>query len=309
MIKQLRRIPGYRTHMLLGLMFLILLTYNSVQAQSASHPYFEKVSVTLHPEFKQPAILISYVISLPDSSSIPSEVVINLPEGVHNLESLTELTSEHELDLGEYEIILRKDSTELHFKPPSKEFVVTFFDVNLVKDGTVRSYIYNWKSPYKVNDFDLRVIRTAGASEVATQPELSINIVDSNGIEYYEDNFGKVEAGETFSLELSYKNELGDVNNPAHIVVPGDPIDSHTAGKTPLPNSLMLALLSIAFTGVLGLLIFFSLRFAAVRKKKVINAVLPTDEQTNSPRPYCLDCGQHLKSDDRFCRSCGAVLR
>jgi len=309
MMKKNNRIKGYMTNLFLGFIFFLLLTSHSVQAQSAQPPYFEKVSVTLYPEYDQPSILVSYAISLPDSTSMPTEVILNLPQGVHDIENLTELIPDHEFNPGEYKVVIQEDNTELRFTPQSKDFQVTFYDANLVKDGANRSYIFHWNSSLVVKNIHLRVLRPVGASEVEIYPELSVNVIGSDGLEYYEDNFGRVEAGEDFSLELSYVKELGDLNNPALIVISGDPIDSHTAGQTPKPNSLMLALLSIASAGVLGLLIFFSLRFAVVRKKKVADSVLPVEEQSNLFKPYCLECGHRLEKGDRFCRSCGAVLR
>ena len=303
------RISVYMISLLVGLLCSIILDHGDIRAQANLPPHFEKVFVTLQPEYDQPSILVSYEISLPHSTLMPSEVVVKLPQGVHNLVSLTELIPEHEFSPGEYEIVKQGDETELRFSPQSKDFQVLFYDLNLVKDGSKRNYVFHWNSRIAVNNFHLRVLRPVGASEVEIDPTLSINVIGSNGIEYYENNFGRIEAGEEFVLNLTYIKDIGDLDNPALAVVSGDPIDNFTAGQTPKPDSLMLTLLSVSSTFVLGLLIFFSLRFAAVRKKKVSASVLPADKQTIAKRPYCLECGQRLEKDDRFCRSCGAVVR
>jgi hypothetical protein len=275
-------------------------------AQTQTEVQLESVNLQLLPEFDQPSVYVIYEINLAETLPLPEALLIEVPEEAQilNVLNFTPQGRPVELTYEESQLGMWKD---LRFSPTGYRIRVTYQDPNLVRQGNERQYELRWLSSYPVNALSVMVRRPLGASEIISQPALSVSADQLEDFQYYMGDFGAVPAGELFTLSFSYTKDTGSF--PALPVAPAVPIDEAAQGRTPSPISVIMWLLltSVAIMIIVTLYHLWVRANLADKRERVVQGVgiLNPEKQIY----FCHECGMRSRPGDSYCSNCGTELR
>ena len=160
--------------------------------------------------------------------------------------------------------------------------------------GTQRVFSYLWDGDYAVNAFNMRALEPADTTSLTTVPKLS-SISQADGLKYFEGKPVKLKAGEQYALSLQYNKTTDKLIASAQGNQLSAPVNEDTPGRVLL---------------IVGGLVYYLRSGRSTSKKARRRAhTVNTESEEAVEEVYCPQCGTRAKSNDRFCRVCGARIR
>lgn len=288
---------------------LLGITFHSVYAQIQPDIKIDTATVSLLPEYNQPTVLVVYEIILDEATSLPQTLIFEVPADAKVLSviNFTQDNRPYELSFNESYFGHWK---EVRFTATSHNIHIEYQDPNLIRSQDQRTYEFRWLSAYPVSTLVINVHRPLGASNIYSQPPFEVMSSGLENISTLSSNFGKIEAGELFSLSISYHKDPGDLGYPALSVSPVKPIEENITGKTlsPIFVILWMLLFSVAIVTIVG---FYFFRFKIKEENNEFDQIGLGEVIINPEKQtlFCTECGIRIKAGDNYCSNCGTELR
>jgi len=303
----------------LGLVFVGFLSSPTAWARAQTAiSHLPLVQVALWPEYDRDAMLVMYIVHLPEDASLPAELVVRIPARVQAPSAVAVRTAEGRLLNAEHRVEADPESSEwrLVIITATEPIVhIEYYDPALEMDGAARHFVYQWPGHWAVDALTVEVQhpRTGVAVEITPEPT---EIEEREGLRYYRLDFGAVEAGQSLTVELTYQNPTGELTSPqmppAENTAPLSPEVETTSRSGAFVGPWMLAGLGGLLLALAGWLYWRgggvparSSRAARRSRKGRRNA----REAAPGEARYCPQCGTRARPGDRYCRMCGTPLR
>lgn len=192
---------------LLGLLALLLPGIWSAQPLLAQTDLqLETLRVGLWPEYDQPALLVIYWATLPETTNYPATVSLRIPANVdapHVVAAQADPLSN--LDEVEYENAPDGDWHIITFEVNGPRFQFEYYD-SLAQEGDARALSYTWPGDYGVSQLRIELQNPPHSSGLTTDPVLPQADDQSNdGLIYSIGEFGPLDVGESVALQVNYR--------------------------------------------------------------------------------------------------------
>lgn len=282
---------------------VLLILPGPVQGQSSIT--LESLNVHLLSEYDQPSMLVIIDFAVATDTPLPTQVDVHLPNS-GNITAVAYLSGNQLLNAefagpetdGTWQVVtifIKEYSTyHLEYYEP------------LSREGTERSFKYQWSGEYAVNNFRIDIQVPQDSTAVKSRPMLpfapSEQFLSSRG------SLEDLAAGETYQVDLQYTRTTDEIVLPASSrqVTASEPITQNTAGRITL-DSLPYILGGVGLLLILGAGYYFlqttSVQTFKPRKRQ------PPKKDEESANVYCHECGTRAHAEDHFCRVCGTKLR
>ena len=296
---------------LLILVFLIILTglipvNGPVHGQTQIQ--FNRVDVSLLPEFNLPSVLVITEIQLGTETPLPDELNLQIPADSEIL-TISNLEADGHFSTLHIEEEVSGDWKNVIFSPTTATIRIEYYDPNLVRQGDQRAYEYRWLSSYPAESFSLSFRRPSGASDIISDPPMEKSLDDIAEYEFYAIDAGPIPAGEEFAVSISYLKSSGSPAYPPLEVEPAVPVNEATPGRAPSPMSVVMWLLTVAVAVLIMLVIYYGWFKANVINKndRMVQGVgiMNPEKQV----VFCHECGKRSRPGDAYCSNCGTELR
>jgi hypothetical protein len=296
-------------HRWLSLLLLGATFFFPLQARAQSPTTLSSLKVELWPEYDQPSVLVIYDFKLPDSLKLPVNVSVRFPKDA-NLIAVASQTTDGSLLNTDYlgpSIGDTWQTVTVQIQTPAT-YHMEYYEP-LTKQGKVRQFSYLWPGDYAIADFSVSVRIPVDTSNITTDPALQA-IQSSDGTPYLAKDFGPLEAGQQWPLQLNYTKTSETLGASQQHLQPSQPLGPNTPGRVMLSNYLPYVLGALGFALIIGGSIYFwqSSRGRRMRGGGRQRHAGPKEEATDSD-VYCHQCGTRAQMADRFCRVCGAKLK
>ncbi|NOT05564.1 MAG: zinc ribbon domain-containing protein [Anaerolineales bacterium] len=266
------------------------------------------MNVQLWPEFDQPSVLVITDFTAAASTKFPVDMSFRIPLDA-NLIAVATYTADGSLMnavfegptvQGEWQVFtvtLEAASARFEYYQP-----ITF-------SGNQRVFSYLWNGDYAVSAFNMRVLEPADTTSLTTVPKLS-SISQTDGLKYFEGKPVKLKSGEQYALNLQYTKTTDTLIKSSQTVQPSAPVDENTPGRVSLNNYLPYIIGGVGVLLIVGGFVYYlrSGRNSSKRARRRAHTINVENEEADEEL-YCPQCGTRAKSNDRFCRVCGARIR
>jgi hypothetical protein len=270
----------------------------------------EAVEIALWPEYDQPSILVILRLALPADTSLPAEMSLRIPASAGKPNAVAAKQPDSSLVNLTYSQSQAGEWSELKFTTLTPEVQVEYYDPALVKEGTKRSYRYEWPGDIAVENMQVQVQQPVGATDIQLLSSFGSGVVGQDGLTYFTANIGAIPAGQPLVVDLEYQKADDELTINSLSVGPAAPIDSS-------PSKLMTILpWVLAVLGVVLIVGGVYWYWRTGRQKPASNSRKPRHKPATEKAPqssegyvYCHKCGKRALPGDRFCRTCGTQLR
>jgi hypothetical protein len=285
----------------------------SVRAQGGVS--FSEFEVDLWPEYDRREMLVIYRMQLDPSVSLPAEVSLRIPAAAGRPFNVAMQEVDGQLYNAAYTFEEGGDWNRVEFMTASPLLQIEYYDPNLAREGSQRSFEFQWPGDYPVTAMRVIVQQPTGADPVQIEPNRATSSVGADGLTYYLLDVGKVEGATPFSVRLKYeKTDESLTSSGLQAVQPAGEIDANLPGRSQLTDLLpYLAIVAGALLLIVGGFWFFSNRdrgrVVETRHRHAARKSRAESEPASGSAVYCSRCGKKAASQDAFCRSCGSRLR
>lgn len=306
----------------LAIIMVLLLSVGFSQpvfAQTPATIEFEKAQINLWPEYDRPDVLIIYRLTLSPKTTLPAQISLRLPQIIGDKPSAVAMK-----DASGALVNLNYTATpdpggewvRIAFTTPLPELQIEYYDSRLVKDVTRRTFEYTWPGDYLIKALEIMVQQPVNSTQMQIFPSLGAGSINpDDGLTYYNASVGRVSAGTTFNVRLTYVKSDSKLSMTTQ---PVQPSSDGTVFRTVLDNQSLL----IAGGLVIGAILLFGIvallsgywkpgkKGSAFRKRHAVRETEPREAaQSLDSATYCHQCGKPSRPGDVFCRVCGTKIR
>ncbi len=277
-------------------------------AQGQSKVALRSVQVGLFPEYDRSDMLVVLDIALSSETAEPQLVSFQVPACAEALKVYQRSGNGTPAPLAT-EISVIGKWHEVRFSTDAQKIQIEYYDPNLVKEGDLRFYEYQWVSIYDVPSLKITLRQPFGAGEIQAEPSLEEQETGPDTAIYYSQEMGSVPAGELFTINLSYTRDIDNPANPALPVEPAERVSEATPGRSSSPLSVIMWLLTVALAVlVLVSLYYWWFKANVIEKQdRIVQGVGIMNPEKQAV--FCHECGMRSRPGDSYCSNCGTELR
>ncbi|MFT3892907.1 MAG: hypothetical protein QM730_14840 [Anaerolineales bacterium] len=293
---------------LVSILLLGLLMFPA-RAGAQNEIKIDTLKVELWSEYDQPSMLVISEFVLSKDTPVPAVVTIRFPKqanlmavAINQNGDLFNANFDGPTEQGNWDTI--KITVESY-----DPYRVEYYQ-QLTREGTKRTFEYQWTSDYAVKALSVGVLVPTDSTSLITSPILSSTSVDGGFITGSVTKSG-LKAGEAYNFKVEYSRESNAVVNAgdsSSVVQPSEPIGPTTEGRVSIDKIPYLV-------GGIGVILIVIALFFYWRSTQSESALAPRRRKRQSTEPpaegqaYCHECGARAHEGDRFCRTCGSRLR
>lgn len=294
------------------ILFALVLLTPALTARAQESVRFSRVEVSLWPEYDRPSVLVIYRITLSADTALPANLTVRIPAAAGTPHAVAAKQTDGQLFTVQSESKISGEWQILSFTATMPELQIEYYNPDLAKDGSQRSYAYTWPADHTVDAMQIEIQQPLDASNTAISPGPVTSSSGPDGLTYFFKDIGAVPLNQTFTLNVSYDKVTDNLTVAAQPVQPSSPLPTTPAWQTSLLNALPW-LVGILGIGLIGGGIFWYWRTGQQRQvqesKRRTRRGRSSTESRGGGELYCHQCGNRAGAGDRFCRSCGAKLR
>jgi len=268
----------------------------------------EQVQVDLWPEYDRPDMLVIYRGTLPADVPLPATLTLRIPARVGEPHAVAYSDETDNLLEANYSTRIAEDWLAVTLETPTANFQLEFYD-SLTRTGERRSYTFVWAGDYAIEQLRLSLLPPVGATEIQTEPALSL-LQQDPGSPRYVGTLDSLAARQEAQVTVSYR---ATTTGASEVAVLSTREDSD--------NTLLITGIGIA---VLALVIGGTLWYTRRPRRRPVKATpirrrqprgkrrssrSGTPEGKPSAGGYCTHCGGPLRVNDRFCSHCGTPVK
>ena len=285
------------------------------RSYAEDNPRLASLEIAIWPEFDKPSALVILRGEIASDVNLPVAILLRIPTSSEGPAAVASAASvDADLVNLKYERADAQDFITLRFTTQDHFFQVEFYD-RLRTDTPQRSFTYTWPGDLKVDQLSVRLQEPAGASELSVQPNLGAAVASADGFLYRSANLGPFDIGKTLAIDVSYRKD--DSRTSAEILglttATPAPADVSTQSDKGVPVWLLaVGVVAALVMGAGGATLWqysrasaSSARARSRGERRRQRAV----EQREDAALFCPQCGNRLRSGNRFCSQCGAARR
>ena len=284
----------------------LLLVFPSLASAQGSVT-LSSLNIQLWPEYDQPSMLVLADFELPATTLFPVKLTFHIPEDA-NLVAVATYSTEGSLINAMYEGPTKSGGQQSFTVTLDNSKARFEYYQPITIEGHERAFSYSWNGDYAVAAFGIRVLEPTDTTALSTTPKLGPAVVES-GLTYYESGVLKLKDGEEFKLDLKYTKTTDALVSSPQGVEPAAPVDENTPGRVSLNKSLPYIIGGVGIVMIVGGLVYYWQAGRSSIKKPRRRIRTPHESEEDGGEAYCPQCGTRAKSNDRFCRVCGARIR
>lgn len=287
------------------MLLLINGCYTHVSAQPETP--LENVKISLIPEFNRPCIRVIYEIRLPDELSFPQTLTLYVPADAQIL-TVANVDQEGQSKDLTVDVTQTGNLKRIRFRTSLPRIRMEYDDPNLIKQGELRTFVFQWQSDHPVQTLSVTVRQPMGASQIFMDPPLFETVSTVDEFKFYMAEIGAIPADDVLLLTLNYTKDIQDPSNPALEVSAAGPITSETLGRTPSPTRVVIWLLAVAALVLIMIGAYYW--WFRVNISNKYDRVLQDMGMINVKNRvlFCQECGNRLRPGDSYCSKCGTAL-
>jgi hypothetical protein len=294
---------SFHKWLFLLLLLTLLIFPGPVNAQTGIA--FDTFTVQLWPEFDQPSMLVIYDFTLAESTSLPINLNLRIPNDA-TLIAVAYAPSGNLLNVP-YQEPIEEDGWQVVTVTVETAAVYHIeYYAPLTQSDSQREYLFVWPGDHAVKNFNISVKVPVDTTEYTTDPQMRVTTPTDNGQTTLNWGTSNLEAGKELPIRLTYtktSDRLSVSDQPLETGI----VDENTEGRISLSNYLPYILGGLGILLILvGGLYFWQSSKGKSRPRQRHHA---RDEESVNGDVYCHQCGKRAQPADRFCRTCGTRLR
>ena len=271
----------------------------------------ESIEIKLWPEYDKADMLVIDYILLSTDTQLPAILDLRIPADVGSpfvvaVGSSLDLVTDQGVN---YTTRVEGDWLVVSIEVTGPAIQFEYYDPGLKKDGSKRTYSYEWTSDYAVQNLYFTVQKPFDATVFSVTPELQDDGIHQDQMQYFASKPISVAPREVVSLDLKYEKQ-SDTLSASRLQVQPVGVDENTPGRVSFSNALPYVVGGLGLVMIIGGLVYYwqsgRSRTRHVRRRKRPSREEGEDETSVE---YCPQCGTRAKPGDRFCRVCGARMR
>jgi hypothetical protein len=283
----------------------------SVGAQES--PSLESLAIDLWPEYDDPSVLVIYKAVMSPQVTLPAEITLRIPVEAGRPFAVAVGPDPSSVSDVVYDTQVMGDWLDVSFIATTPVIQFEYYDPRLEKEGSLRTFDYNWPGDYAVNSLTLQVQHPKGSSNVSVMPTAGRVVQNSDGFTYNIIEVGALSEGSLFDLGISYQKETDVLSIESLEIQPSAAITPGTGSLLNLNQwwVWLLGLLGIVLIGGGGFWYWRMGRQETTSKPRRHRKAPAKESEGGSPESvvYCHQCGKRAEGNDLYCRSCGTRLR
>jgi hypothetical protein len=300
------------------IIIILLIILGVVPATAQSLPQFETVRIEIWPEYDRPDVLVIYRMELAATEKLPVQISMRIPTNAGTPYNIAYQDADGSLYTIPYSTENDGDWLRVIFSAPTATLQLEYYDPDLIRDGTIRTFEYQWPGDINVNNLSISVQEPLNATKMKISPAIGDGETKADGLVYYTTEVGQVEAGTVINLSLEYDKPDDTLSASMQPVQPSQPIAETDTAQPVSTNTLVYILGGLGVLLIVGGVVWFLVNRensgnSDRRYREFRHA--PTDRAPRTEvRPvgdaiYCHQCGNRAEKNDVFCRTCGTRLR
>jgi hypothetical protein len=302
------------------LLFTLLLSFScaaafSAKAQSGEAITLSSLKVDIWSEYDRPSVLVIYHINLPPQVELPVELRFRIPSAAGEPHALAVKEADGSLVTISYRRVVLGEWSEVIFTTTLPEVQLEYYDPTLSKEGSLRSFHYQWSGDYAVAQLTIQIQQPLGATEMKIVPNTTNIAVGKDGLTYYVTQVDSLEVGQTFEVRFQYRKPNDSLTAESLKVQPSAPMGSVASTAPAAVNILPWLLGGLGIVLIVGAVTWWYWQAQRVKPRQKSprprRRRLVVEAQNIIPEGaiYCHHCGKRAQPADRFCRACGTRLR
>ena len=326
----------------LSVLLFILILLPSVGVNAQTPPEYDNVTISLWPEYDEPDTLVMYRAKLSATTQFPAQVTFRIPAYISKMHAVAIATNGQLMSVEPEAILMEPDngSILLSFPTTSPNVQFEYYDPFILnKENQDRNLTFNFTAPANIAVTNFEVQQPFGAEVFSLIPTPAETITGGDNLQYSNVVQENVAAGETVQVVATYQR-----NSDALSV---ESLQNSPASAAPAANISVISnttensisdYLGYALVGI-GVLLLLSVggywlmknkkqrahvdtparRPKQPRRKKrqkskqkmrqQTGVTMATTSNAGGSGGFCYNCGTALRSDAKFCHSCGAQKR
>jgi len=199
-------------------LLLIMLSHHSkVAIAQDTNIGISTMKISLWSEYDNSNVLVMYRGRVSANVILPATIKFNIIPGVEPHVASVTPTNDHIHD--PFDVKDEDGETYVSFLLKERDFAIEYYYKAFPPAGSYKSFIYNYKSYYPINNFSYEIQQPISATNFITEPSSIRSVSDSRGILNHLVLAGGVAAGETKTVNVSYfkssaKTSLQLLENP-----------------------------------------------------------------------------------------------
>lgn len=281
---------------------------------SAQGAPFERLEVSLWPEYDRPAVLVIYRVTLPASFPLPGTVRVRIPASAGQPNAVAEAEPSGNLVMAPYERAIDGDWAVLTISARSARLQVEYYD-ELQRDGSARSYRFEWPGDHAVSSFLVDVQEPADTVNMRTVPPSPGGMPGVDGLMHHNLDLGAVAAGEERVINLDYTRGSDALSADLAAPPPPRPVPEAAADGSDDDAAagwyrIAIGMLAAGLAGAVAYwLLFLRGRAGSSPRGQGGAGARPKTGKVRGGARFCTSCGSPVDAGDRFCHSCGGKLQ
>lgn len=283
----------------------------SVQAQQPIS--FDTLAIDLWPEYDQPNVLVIYKAMISPDVDLPTEVTLRIPAAAGNPFVVAVGPDAASVADVVYQTQVNGEWINVSFIATTPALQFEYYDPNLIKDGTSRSFQYTWLQDIAVQSMIISLQHPIGSSDYVVAPQAGNLVQGDDGFTYTVVDQGAVTAAQQVSLTISYQKSSDNLSVEGMQIEPSAPLPAGPGSAINFSRILPWLLFALALLLIAGGGYWYwrssradSSPVTRRHRKPVTSA---EKAASSADGIYCHQCGKKAEAGDRYCRSCGVRLR
>ncbi len=286
---------------------------------SAQEPVrLQNMTVSLWPEYDQEGVLVIYRGSLAEDVPLPVTLRFLIPKEAGKPAATAGVDATGQFRYRSYQLADAGEFLEVSYTNPYREFQMEYYYNPLAITGTLRSFVYEFRADYAVDNLTVEVKEPAGAQNLNLTPVATGTGTDFDNLPLQKYALGAFSAGQTFRFSASYeKTDPRLTSEILGLEPPGTAEFEDVARPSGSQNVVAYILLGAAGTLLLGAAVYAIVQGRKRPKPQPVQArpAGTKPRRAGPPRPaqsgagYCHQCGAKLKPGALFCANCGAKVK
>ncbi len=296
-------------------LFWASITVASAQTQTLSGRTLRSLEVDIWPEYDRPTVLVIYHITLPTDVDLPLELRFRIPNAAGEPHALAVREADGSLISIPYTRNVVGEWSEIVFSTTMPEIQLEYYDPTLKKEGSQRTFYYQWPGDYAVEELTIQIQQPIGATEMKITPNTTNAAIGKDGLTYYVMQVNALAKDQGFEVSINYQKPNDSLTAESLQVEPSAPVGSVTSTTPMTGNFLPWLLGGLGFFLIVGAVTWWFWQARTVKPPQKANRprrrrlVIEQKEVIPEGAVYCHHCGKRAMAGDRFCRACGTKLR
>ncbi len=301
----------------------------SAHAQNDSGQVIDTWQIEIMPEYDRPDVLVIHRISLTNTGGVPAHLSMKIPAAAGAPFNIAALGWDGALYKINYKVKQEGEWLVVDLNSVYPSVQIEYYDPRLTIQGDQRSFQYVIPFDITIRNLKVLVQQPVHASALTLSPNSAEPFTGQDGFTYYLREWGRVEAGSQFKLNIQYLKTDNVLSFSAQPVQPAEPLPDPGQAVGNGGNEFYQPLVSNGFLviagsvlGGFGAVFVIMALLSGYWRPKWLAAQTSTSPRRLKAGPsmhlskppsslekhFCPQCGKLAQNGDQFCRACGSRI-